>query len=163
MDQTLAESFGLNKPTGALIAQVTDNSPADKGGLASGDIILDFNGNAVNYSSALPPLVGAVTPGKTVDVQVLRGGEEKTLQVTIEPLDEGERVASVEPADPVSESRMGVEVAKVTDEMKEQLGVSRDLSDLHPEIELGPEDEEDDEGDAAGKPAAAGGDDHDEL
>ena len=125
VDQTLAESFGLNKPTGALIAQVTDNSPADKGGLASGDIILDFNGNAVNYSSALPPLVGAVTPGKTVDVQVLRGGEEKTLQVTIEPLDEGERVASVEPADPVSESRMGVEVAKVTDEMKEQLGVDK--------------------------------------
>ncbi len=123
VDQALAESFGLEKPAGALVSQVTRNSPADKGGVASGDIILKFNDKNVNYSSALPPLVGSVTPGNTVDVEVLRNGENKTLAITIEPLDEGRQVNAVDPVNPVDESRLGVEVAEVPDELREQMGI----------------------------------------
>ncbi len=123
VDQALANSFGLDKPAGALIAQVTKNSPADNGGLKSGDIILDFNGKSVNYSSELPPLVGSVKPGKTVPVVVLRDGKQKTIDVTIEPLDEGQKVSSVAPVNPVDESRLGVEVAEVPDELREQMGI----------------------------------------
>lgn len=124
VDQALAKSFGLDKPEGALVAQVTDGSPADKAGLSSGDIILEFNGKDVVYSSALPPLVGSVTPGATVDVLILRNGEEETLDVTIEPLDEGERVASLPVEDPIDQSRLGVEVAALSAEQMEQMGLS---------------------------------------
>lgn len=123
VDQALANSFGLDKPAGALIAQVTQGSPAAKGGLERGDIILNFNGKPVSYSSALPPLVGSVAPGKTVEVIVQRSGKQQTLNVTIEPLDEGRKVSSVTPADPVDESRLGVEVADITDDLREQMNI----------------------------------------
>ncbi len=125
VDQALARSFGLSKPGGALVAQVGNDSPADKAGLVSGDIILEFNGRVVAYSSALPPLVGAIAPGTTVDMLVLRDGEKRTMDVTIEPLDEGERVAAAPVEDPIEHSRLGVEVAAVPDELKEQMGISR--------------------------------------
>ena len=53
VDQALAKSFGLDKPSGALVAQVTAGSPAENGGLESGDIILEFNGKSVDYSLSL--------------------------------------------------------------------------------------------------------------
>ena len=123
VDQALAKSFGLNKPTGALVSQVTNNSPADNGGLESGDIILKFNGKLVNHSSALPPLVGAVRPGKTVEVEVLRNAANKILNVTIEPLDEGQKVSSRATPDPIDESRLGVEVVAMSEEQREQMNV----------------------------------------
>ncbi|MFK7852829.1 MAG: DegQ family serine endoprotease [Granulosicoccus sp.] len=123
VDQALARSFGLDKPSGALIAQVTQDSPADKGGLTSGDIILKFNGKQVKYSSALPPLVGSVTPGSSVTVEVLRNGKTESLDIIIEPLDADQRVSAVMPSNPVDESRLGVEVAEVPDEMKSELGI----------------------------------------
>ncbi|MFT4727490.1 MAG: serine protease Do [Granulosicoccus sp.] len=123
VDQALAKSFGLNKPMGALVTQVTRNSPADNGGLKSGDIILKFNGKSVNYSSALPPIVGAVRPGKTVDVEVLRNGTSTLLNVTIEPLDEGRQVSLRVKSDPIDESRLGVEVVALDKEQREKMNV----------------------------------------
>lgn len=123
IDQSLAESFGLDKPTGALVAQVTEGSPAQKAGVVSGDIILQFNGRDVEYSSALPPLVGAVTPGETVRMQVLRNGRKQTLEVTIDALDEGQPVRAAVASDPVGESRLGVEVSVVPGDIAEQMGI----------------------------------------
>ncbi len=123
VDQALAKSFGLDKPAGALVAQVTAGSPAENGGLESGDIILEFNGKSVDYSSALPPMVGSVRPGKTVDVGILRNGKRETLAVTIEPLDEGQKISALTKSEPVDESRLGVEVAELTDEQKESLNL----------------------------------------
>ncbi|MGQ7847880.1 DegQ family serine endoprotease [Granulosicoccus sp. 3-233] len=123
VDQSLAESFGLDKPEGALVAQVTSNSPADKAGLLSGDIILEFNGREVGYSSALPPLVGAVIPGETVDMLVLRDGRKKTVEVTIEALDEGQPERAAVASNPVGESRLGVEVSALPDDVAEQMGL----------------------------------------
>jgi serine protease Do len=123
VDQALAKSFGLNKPRGALVTQVTRNSPADNGGLKSGDIILEFNGKSVNYSSALPPIVGAVRPGKTVGVEVLRNGTSTLLNVTIEPLDEGQKVSLLTNPDPIDESRLGIEALALDDEQRKQMKV----------------------------------------
>jgi len=135
LDQSLAESFGLDKPGGALVAQVTEDSPADKAGLSSGDIILEFNGRSVDHSSALPPLVGAVVPGETVDMLVLHDGREKTLEVTIETLDEGQPVRTAEASNPVGESRLGVKVSAVPDDIAEQMGVAHGVlvADTDPE------------------------------
>jgi len=87
VDQSLAESFGLNKPEGALVSEVTPNSPADKAGYMPGDIILSFNSKSVPFSSALPPLVGVIKPGDTVKSEVLRDGKKRVIRVTIEPLE----------------------------------------------------------------------------
>lgn len=123
VDQALAKSFGLNTPSGALVTQVTRNSPADNGGLKSGDIILKFNGKPVNYSSALPPIVGAVRPGKTVGVEVLRNGTSTMLNVTIEPLDEGQKISQRTKPDPIDESRLGVEVVALNEEQRMKMNV----------------------------------------
>jgi serine protease Do len=87
VDQALAESFGLERPTGALIAKVSEDSPAQKAGLKSGDIILEFNHRIVINSGALPPMVGAVTVGTSVPLKILRNGKEKSMEVTIAELD----------------------------------------------------------------------------
>ncbi|WP_336367118.1 DegQ family serine endoprotease [Marinobacter sp. C2H3] len=83
VNRDLAESFGLKRPRGALIAEVMDGSPAAKAGLQSGDIVLAYNGEEIQFSSDLPPLVGRTAVGETAELTVLRGGDEKTIDVTI--------------------------------------------------------------------------------
>src|SRR5690554_1172872 len=79
----LAESFGLKRPRGALIAEVMEGSPAESGGLQSGDIVLEFNGEAVQRSSDLPPMVGRTAVGESARLTVLREGREMDLDVEI--------------------------------------------------------------------------------
>ena len=123
VDQALAESFGLDRPEGALVAAVTKDSPADRAGIEAGDILVSLDGQSVPYSNALPPLVGAVVPGTVVELGVLREGERQTLDVTIEPLDE-ERVASAGGESPEERAgRLGVAVAALSDEEREEMGV----------------------------------------
>ena len=93
MNQDLAESYGLKKPEGALVTQVMDDSPAAKGGIKTGDIILEFDGKHIDTSAALPPIVGRVQPGEKVKVKVLRDGKEKTLNLTIAELPSEEQLA----------------------------------------------------------------------
>jgi serine protease Do len=82
----LAESFGLDKPKGALVGQVLVDSPAQAAGLAAGDIIVAFNDQPVGTSRELPPMVGRIRPGKEATVTVIRDGKEQILAVTIEEL-----------------------------------------------------------------------------
>lgn len=82
----LAESFGMPVPRGALVAQVITNSPAEKGGIQAGDVILSFNQQPVMKSSDLPPLVGLAPVGKPAAVALLRDGREQQLDFVIESL-----------------------------------------------------------------------------
>ena len=91
--QDLARSFGLETPKGALVAQVMDNSPAQKAGFKIGDIITEYNHQPILQSSDLPPLVGATQIGKTVQVKIIRNAKPKTLDVIIEKLAEPEQTA----------------------------------------------------------------------
>ena len=113
IDQGLAESFGLEKPKGALVSQVTADSPADKAGLNTGDIVLTFNHKDVPSSNALPPLVGAVKPGDTVPMDILRDGQSKTLSVTIEALARDEQVSSASQSSGDESKTLGVVFAYV--------------------------------------------------
>ncbi len=83
VDRDLAESFGLDKPMGALVAQVQSGSPAAEAGLEPGDVIVAFNGREIQRSAQLPKWVGALKAGTEAEMTVVRDGEEKTLEVTV--------------------------------------------------------------------------------
>lgn len=79
----LAKSFGLDRPKGALISAMTEDSPAADSELAVGDIILEFDGKPVPDSASLPPLVGRTPPDSDVPVVIMRDGKRKTITVTL--------------------------------------------------------------------------------
>jgi serine protease Do len=97
VNQSLAQSFGMKKPEGALVSSVEDNSPAAKGGIKAGDVILGWNDAAVDESSALPALVADTAPGHSAKVRIWREGREQTLNVTVgNTPSEKQKVASAE-------------------------------------------------------------------
>ncbi|MDP3856318.1 MAG: DegQ family serine endoprotease [Stagnimonas sp.] len=79
----LAQSFGMARAEGALVARVIPGSPAETAGIQPGDVILSFDGEELAVSNALPPLVGAMDPGAKVPVKLLREGKQLTLKVEI--------------------------------------------------------------------------------
>ena len=79
----LAKSFGLDKPTGALIAKVLPDSPAARAGLKVGDIVRSVNDETIRSSSDLPVLVGSIAPGKEVVLGVWRNGKESQQKVLL--------------------------------------------------------------------------------
>ena len=81
--QSLAQSFGLDRPRGALVAQVEKGSPAEKAGLKPGDVLLAVNGKAIERSAEIPPLVAAVKPGNKATLNVWRDGKKQDLAVTV--------------------------------------------------------------------------------
>ena len=88
VDRKLAQSFGMDKPGGALLARVLPDSPAQQAGLKAGDIIVKFNDIEVATSRTLKPLVGDVTPGETVTLEVLRDNRRVTVKVEVGELAE---------------------------------------------------------------------------
>lgn len=82
----LAESFHMDTPTGALIAQVLPQSPAQAAGLRAGDVILSYNGRLVRHSAALPRMVGGTRAGEEVRLRILRGEKKITQRLVIEEL-----------------------------------------------------------------------------
>ena len=81
MTPELARSLNIDKARGALVAEVVDNSPAEKAGIKRGDVIVAYDGKKVDESSSLPALVAASTVGKTVPVEILRDGKSQTINV----------------------------------------------------------------------------------
>ena len=71
---SLAQSFGLEKPEGALVSQVEPGGPADKAGLKPGDVILAYNGKALGGSNELPGLVANTKPGSKTNTLLLEAG-----------------------------------------------------------------------------------------
>ncbi|MCB1854907.1 MAG: DegQ family serine endoprotease [Halieaceae bacterium] len=83
VDKNLAESFGLDRPRGALVVEVAPGGPADDAGLQSGDIILSFDGTEIPTSAQLPHVVGLETPGTEVVVEVMRDRKRKEIDVEV--------------------------------------------------------------------------------
>ena len=91
--QQLANSFGLQTPRGALVAQVTDGSPAARAGLKAGDIILSVNGQPVNDSSDLPMMIGLMRPGQKVQLGIWSNHHQTTVEATLGSFTDGTLVA----------------------------------------------------------------------
>lgn len=135
----LAESFGLAKPTGALVASVQKGGPADKAGINARDVILKFDGKTVTASGDLPRIVGATKPGSKVPVQVWRNGAIKELTVTVDELPPDEKAlgrGSKRGKAPDTSNRIGLMLSELTAEQKQQLEIANGLlvEDMQPGI-----------------------------
>jgi serine protease Do len=124
----VAESIGLGKPAGALIRGVEAGSPADKAGIEAGDIIVRFDGKAIEKHSDLPRLVGSIKPGTKSTVTVFRRGSTKDLMVTIAEV-EPEKVAQ-KPAERDEKPKasavaqmLGLTVSELSEAQKRELKV----------------------------------------
>ncbi len=123
----LAESFGMRRPHGALVAQVLAGSPAAAAGLKVGDVIVEYDGHMIDTSSALPPLVGITPVGKEVSIKVLREGKLRVLKVKIGQLPEEELREAGEIMEPgtVKIDSLGLAVADLSETDRERLGVDQ--------------------------------------
>jgi serine protease Do len=79
----MAKAFKLSSATGAAVVSVTAASGAEKAGIQAGDIILSYDGHAIDQGADLPPLVAMTKPGSKVPVQILHDGKKQTFDVTI--------------------------------------------------------------------------------
>ncbi len=125
LDRGLAESFGLEKPEGALVVRVMPDSPASKAGFEVGDVILEFNGEPVTGASSLPPLVGRIKPGEKAKVKVLRDSGHETLQVAIGELSEEEVSGTPQTPGPLNKQGLGLEFSDLTEEQRQRLEVEK--------------------------------------
>jgi serine protease Do len=127
VNKETADAFGLSKAGGALVSSVEKNSPADKGGIESGDIILKADGKTVSSSSELPRIITQVKPGTKIPLQVWRKGTMKDLNVTVAELkeDEAPKVArrGAPSKDKAKPNRMGLALSDLTDDQKKELDV----------------------------------------
>lgn len=120
----LAESFGLDKPYGALVSQVLEGSPAADAGLNTGDVIIEYDGEEISYSSELPQLVGRTKVGENVELVVMRHGKEKALKLKIGELPDAEKPTSeVAKSKAKKNNKLGVNVQLVDDRTLKQMNL----------------------------------------
>ena len=117
VDSDLAEAYGLERPRGALIAQMEKDGPAEKSGIEIGDIILEFNGTEILDSADLPHEVGLTKAGSEVPVLVARNGDQVRLDVKVGSLEgDGENTIASTGEDPGG--RIGAMIEELNDEQR---------------------------------------------
>ena len=117
VSEDIASSIGLDKPSGTLIAAVTDGSPAEKSGLRTGDTILKVNGADIKGPKELSRAVARIKPGTSVEMTVFRGGKQRDIKVSIGEMP-GEKQASINPerdAGPAADQKLGLALAPAED------------------------------------------------
>jgi serine protease Do len=116
----LAKSFGLEDHKGVLIAEVSEDSPAEKAGLKQGDVIVEFSGKPVDEAGSFRNRVALKTPGSKEGITVLRDGNRKTFLITIGKLPEEESASA---AQPHSMDKLGFSVQTLTPDLAQQFGI----------------------------------------
>jgi serine protease Do len=124
VNQALADSFKLSRPRGALVSEVVEDGPAAQAGVKVGDVILAVDGEAIERSSELPPLIAGIKPGKQATLTVWRDQAEKTLRVKVGELDEGPVVAARGDAPAGDTGKLGLAVRPLTGSEREQLNTA---------------------------------------
>jgi len=127
ISEEYAKQLGLPRAGGAEVERVTPGGPADQAGVVAGDVVVEFNGQAVRDNNELVSLVMATRPGTAVPVVVVRNGKSVTLNVTVEELDLADERASTD--DPTSrgpsaeDTALGMSIAPLTPQQQRQLRV----------------------------------------
>ena len=123
VNREMAEAFGLERPVGALVNDVTEGSAAERAGIEPGDVILAFNDESIESSGDLPPLVGINPPGTEAEVLVSRNGKEKIFVVTLDALesdDEGNLTTSSSGSG--QSNVLGIVVVSINENRRRALG-----------------------------------------
>ena len=116
----LSESFNLEKPMGALVNRIIEDSPAEKAGIEVGDIVLRFNGVEISSSSMLPPLVGRVAAGEKATVEVLRDDKRIDIEVIIEQLPTDRTIAMGTTEKSERDEILGMTLGELNPEQREK-------------------------------------------
>lgn len=116
----IAESLGVEKPRGALVANVSKDGPAERAGVKVGDVIVEFDGKEIKESNDLPIIVARTPVDKKVTLKILRDKKDLTLTVAVGELKEEEIVASTK-----EKGELGLTVQSVTPQIAESLGLDR--------------------------------------
>ncbi|HWK50355.1 MAG TPA: DegQ family serine endoprotease [Steroidobacter sp.] len=124
----LAESFGLDRPKGALVGMVEDDGPGAKAGIKAGDVILKVDGTEIEQSSQLPGLIAGKKPGSTVSLDVWRDGSIKRLSAKpVEIAEKGTKVANRDSAQSDETAKLGLVVRPLQKQEKQQVETNGDL------------------------------------
>jgi serine protease Do len=120
VSQELADSFGLKKAQGALVAAVEPKSPADKAGIKTGDIILAVDGRAIENSIDLPRVIGESRPGTPVSLKIWRQGETRELNASLGEAP-AEKVVKAESELKTKPGKLGLALRPLTEEERKQI------------------------------------------
>ena len=135
----VAEGLSMTESAGALVAGVTDESPAALAGIEPGDVIIEFDGHKVTAMHELPRLVADQPIGKEVPVLILRKGQQQTVKVTLGRLEDSEEVAAVDenapeaeadqppPPPPVVAGPLGLTLADLSPTLRTQFGIEEQV------------------------------------
>ncbi|MCY0146251.1 DegQ family serine endoprotease [Hoeflea sp. G2-23] len=132
----IAESLGMDKAMGALVAGIIRGGPVDDGSIEPGDVITRFDGKDVDTMRDLPRVVAESPVGKAVDVTVIRKGEEQTVKVTLGRLEDSDQLASAEDPDktgsepaPTQKDVMvlGMSLAELTTDNRRDFGIADEV------------------------------------
>jgi len=130
----IREKFGLETAEGALVGEVAKDSPAERGGVERGDVIISFDKKKVREMNSLPPMVAETPVGKEVEMVVIRKGKEKKLMVTIDELKERPTLAETTPE---IEQMFGLSVQELTPELAKSLSLEGEKGVVVSSVERG--------------------------
>jgi serine protease Do len=126
INQTLAHSFGMSEPSGALVSEVEPGGPAEKAGIRSGDVILSVDGEPISQMTELPAVIGFKKPGSKVKIDVWRDRQEKQIDVVVGSFEQDKVAVAQQPAK-VETSKLGLAVRQLTPEEEQQLNGEQGL------------------------------------
>jgi serine protease Do len=118
-----AHFFNVKDASGAIVAQVTPDSPASKGGLKQGDVVTEVNGQKITNGSALQMTVSQMTPGTPIKVGIVRDGKPMTLDLTVGQFQGKSEVAGNEGDHGANKGKIGVAVADLNGQARQQFNV----------------------------------------
>jgi serine protease Do len=122
-----ASFFELPDATGAIVSQVTPDSPASKAGIQQGDVLRELNGKKIVNGSAVQVAISQTAPGTPVEIGILRGGKAQTLKVTVGEMKSVTTTVTMKRSDSENKGKLGLSVTSVNDETRRQFRIPENV------------------------------------
>jgi serine protease Do len=129
IDEALAKALGLESRRGALIAEVSPDTPAERGGMQRGDVVVEVDGKAVASANDLRNMVAAIDPGRQIAMKVLREGRPRTLRIELaqRPDQPGDEPAAEERGEPERYEKLGLRLSELSPQLRQRLQLDEEV------------------------------------